>query len=112
MVKFSYEGTEYTLGFNRKTAEMAQRAGLNLSLLTEKALIQVPLLFRMSFAMKHPRVKNEKIDEIYEKIGDKTKLLTELVDSYRATYETLLGIGDEDDEDADGANFIKWSSED
>ncbi|MCM1276061.1 MAG: DUF5055 domain-containing protein [Lachnospiraceae bacterium] len=108
MVRFNYEGKEYVLGFNRKTAEMAQRSGFDLDELYNKSFIQIPLLFRMSFAMNHPRIKNEKIEEIYEKLGDKTDLLKELILNYRATFETLFG-GDEDDEGDE--NFIKWSSD-
>lgn len=105
--KFVYEGTEYVLGFNRKTAEAAQRAGLNIQELTEKPLIQILLLFYWAFQMNHPQVRKSKTDEIYEKIGDKTGLLNVLVEDYVKTYQTLL----EDHVDGeDSENFIKWSN--
>lgn len=109
MVKFTYGGKDYTLGFNRKTAEMLQRQGFNVDEIDTKPLVQIPLLFRGAFAMNHRSVKNEKIDEIYEKIGDKTGLLSVLVKDYYSTFETLFNGGD--DEGDENSDFIKWSND-
>lgn len=109
MVTFKYNNEEYTLGFNRKTAEAAQSSGLNINELTEKPLIQIPLLVYWAFKMNHPQIKKSKTDEIYEKIGNKTGLLNALVENYVKTYQTLLE--DREDSGEDGENFIKWSDE-
>lgn len=110
MVKFTYEDKEYTLGFNRKTAEAAQRAGLDIDMITTKSLVQVPLLVYWAFQMNHPGIKKKKTDEIYSKIGDKTGLLNALLVDYASTYKDLFEDEDEKNNE-ESENFINWSAE-
>ena len=109
MIKFTYEDKEYTLGFNRKTAEAAQRAGLDIDELATKPLVQVPLLVYWAFQMNHSNIKKSKTEEIYGKIRDKTGLLKALSVDFVSTYKDLFG-DDEDESDGD-ENFISWSAE-
>lgn len=109
MIKFSYEGKDYELGFNRKTAERAQRAGVDIDEISVKPLVQIPLFVYWAFQMNHSGIKREKTEEIYEKIGGKTEMLAALIEDYVATYTSLF-----DSENADGEgseNLIKWSNE-
>lgn len=108
MIKFTCDGKEYELGFNRKTAAAAQRNGLDTNELATKPLVQVPLLFFWAFQMKHPNIKGSKTEEIYNRIGDKTGLIRALTVDYISTYKDLF----EDTEEEDGGeNFIQWSSD-
>ena len=109
MIKFTYEDKEYTLGFNRKTAEAAQRAGLDIDELATKPLVQVPLLVYWAFQMNHSNIKKSKTEEIYGKIRDKTGLLKALSVDFVSTYKDLFG--DDEDENDDNGNFISWSAE-
>lgn len=109
MVKFTYDDKEYTLGFNRKTAEAAQRAGLDIDELSTKPLVQVPLLVYWAFQMNHSNIKKSKTEEIYSKISDKTGLLNALAVDFISTYKDLFG-GD-DDENEGNENLISWSAE-
>lgn len=109
MIKFNYEDKEYTLGFNRKTAEAAQRAGLDIDELSTKPLVQVPLLVYWAFQMNHSNIKKSKTEEIYSKISDKTGLLNALAVDFISTYKDLFG-GD-DDENEGNENLISWSAE-
>lgn len=108
MVKFTYDDKEYTLGFNRKTAEAAQRAGLDIDELSTKPLVQVPLLVYWAFQMNHSNIKKSKTEEIYSKIGDKTGLLNALATDFISTYKDLFGV---EDEGEDNENLISWSAE-
>lgn len=109
MVKFTYEDKEYTLGFNRKTAEAAQRAGLDIDELSTKPLVQVPLLVYWAFQMNHSNIKKSKTEEIYGKISDKTGLLKALSVDFVSTYKDLFG--DDEDESDGNENLISWSAE-
>ena len=109
MIKFTYEDKEYTLGFNRKTAEAAQRAGLDIDELSTKPLVQVPLLVYWAFQMNHSNIKKSKTEEIYSKISDKTGLLKALSVDFVSTYKDLFG--DDEDESEGDENFISWSAE-
>lgn len=109
MIKFTYDGKEYELGFNRKTAEAAQRSGLDTDEIATKPLVQVPLLFFWAFQMNHPTVKRSKTEEIYSHIGDKTGLIRALTVEYISTYKDLFE--DAEDDDNGGENFVQWSSE-
>lgn len=109
MVKFTYDGTDYALGFNRKTAAAAQSAGLDIEKITTQPLVQIPELVFWAFKMNHPTIKRSKTEEIYGKIGDKTGLISALMEDYVATYQTLFD--DNEDGGEGGENFIKWSSE-
>lgn len=109
MIKFTYEDKEYTLGFNRKTAEAAQRAGLDIDELATKPLVQVPLLVYWAFQMNHSNIKKSKTEEIYSKINDKTGLLNTLAADFISTYRDLFGV--DDDESEDNENLIVWSAD-
>lgn len=109
MVKFTYEDKEYTLGFNRKTAEAAQRAGLDIDELSTKPLVQVPLLVYWAFQMNHSNIKKSKTEEIYGKINDKTGLLNALATDFISTYKDLFGVDDDKSEDSE--NLISWSAD-
>ena len=111
MVKFTYEDKEYTLGFNRKTAEAAQTAGLDTDEISTKPLVQVPLLVYWAFQMHHPSIKKSKTEEIYSKINGKTELLKALVADFISTYKDLFGGDDDEDEGEDNENLISWSAE-
>lgn len=103
-VKFTYEGTNYELGFNRKTATMLQNLGFKKDEIEDKSFTMIPLLVHASFAMNHKGIKVQKMDEIYEHIRDedKPKLLAALLRNYNLTQTTLFG-GEEkkDDENSD-----------
>lgn len=111
MVKFTYDGKDYKLGFNRKTAVALQRQGFDIDKIDTQSLIMIPMLVHAAFKMNHSSVKEEKIDEIYAKIGKKDEFLAALIKSYAETCNTLF----EDKENADGedgnSDFVDWSAE-
>lgn len=104
MVNFTFEGKQYSLGFNRKTAAALENAGFNVNEIDNKGNIMIPLIVQASFMMNHKKMRSDEIDKIYEQIGNKDGFIVALVKEYRKTYESLIGSGDEDDE-----NFIKWA---
>ena len=94
-ISFTYEGKEYTLEFTRSTVRQMERRGFVADDITTKPMTVIPDLFAGAFLSKHPQVKREKIDKIYEAMNGKQKLIRALTDMYNDTIESLL---DEDDE--------------
>lgn len=106
-VRFTYDGVNYELGFNRRTAKMLQDLGFKRDELVDKSFTMVPMLFHTSFAMNHKGTKVQTMDEIYEKIPEskRDKVLANLLKSYLQTQTTLFGGGDESDDEENG-DFI------
>lgn len=107
MVEFTYGGKRYSLGFNRKSAAAIERAGFVKTEIDEKPNFMIPLLVYGSFQMNHRKATDKEIDEIFENMADQDSFVSALLESYNATYETLLG--NHVDPEEDGGNFIKWS---
>ena len=108
MVKFTYDGKEYNLGFNRNTAVALQRQGFDTDKISSQSLIMIPMLVRASFKMNHSTVKDSKIDEIYGKISKKDEFLKALIESYADTCNTLFESNTESEESSD---FVQWSND-
>lgn len=112
MVSFTFEGTRYDLGFNRRTAEMLQNQGFKRDELFDKSFVMVPMLVRTSFAMNHKGIKIQEIDRIYNEIPDtvKPKVLKGLLDSFTLTQTTLFGDSDKEDKEiSENSDFIELS---
>lgn len=89
-ITFNYEGTDYTLEFNRKAIEQMERQGFNILELADKPMTMIPALFGGAFLMHHKFVKPERVEEIYASLGDKAELIQELGEMYRDAMNTLF----------------------
>lgn len=104
-IVFEYEGTKYTLEFDRETAVQAERAfGISVSELNSGKSHVVKDLFAASFLKHHPKIKNTTVNMFYDNIEDKTGLYRHLSEMYAAAAQTLL----EDPEDEGKA--ISWKT--
>lgn len=107
-ITFEYEGKDYTLEYTRNSVRTMERRGFISDDIVAKPMTVVPDLFAGAFLSKHPQVKREKIDKIYDSLNGKSKLITALIEMYNDTIETLLG----DDEDAGNANWTpNWETD-
>ena len=95
-IRFSYKDKDYTLEFTRDTVRQMERQGFVPGDIDTKPMTVIPDLFAGAFLKNHPTVKRSRIDEIYEALGGKQRLIRALIEMYNDTLETL--IGDEDDE--------------
>lgn len=94
-VTFEWNGTEYTMEFNRRTAEFVERElGVNVLDILQSGdvrLTDLPQLFRASLLMHHSKMKAETADAIFECMGDKLSLMTVLIEllsvAVNAIYE-------------------------
>ena len=100
-ITFEYEGKDYTLEYTRNSVRTMERRGFVSDDITTKPMTVVPDLFAGAFLSKHPQMKREKIDKIYDNLNGKQRLIAALIEMYNDTVETLLG----DEEDAGNANW-------
>lgn len=105
-ITFEYEGTKYTLEFNRNTVRTMENQGFRVNELEDRPMTMLPQLFAGAFQMHHRWLKRDVIDEIYEHMGEKDKLLEKLGELYNAPMEALLS-----DPEEDKGNVITWTAE-
>lgn len=96
-IKITYEGMEYRLGFSRATVRSMERNGFNLDKVQDAPVTMIPLLFSGSFLLHHKRVKEEKINEIFNHIENKDDLVSTLAELYIEAVSTLMEDPDEGD---------------
>ena len=94
-ISFNFEGKDYTLEFTRSTVRQMERRGFVADDIVTRPMTVIPDLFAGAFLSKHPQVKREKIDKIYEAMNGKQKLIRALTDMYNDTIESLLDDADE-----------------
>lgn len=104
------DGKQYVLTFNRKTAAMFGDMGYKVSDITNdgKAFTAVPVFVWCALKAKHPSIKKDKAEEIWDALSlkSKSKVLNALVDMYAATYTKLMGS--ENDEDDEGNASVEF----
>lgn len=97
-ITFEYEGKDYTLEYTKNTVRQMERRGFVADDITTKPLTVIPDLFAGAFLSKHPQVKREKIDKIYEEMHGKQRLIRALMDMYNETIEGLIDSDEEGNE--------------
>lgn len=90
------DGTEYTLEFNRKTVDFAERRGFKLDDVGDYMMVKVPELFFYAFMMHHPYITKKQTDEIlFEKLkGINDEVLRRLTELFTQGYDTLINSGE------------------
>lgn len=88
---FDWNGTEYTLEFDRKTVVLAEDAlGLTLNDIREPKLSTMEKLFHAALLKHHPKIKPNVVEELYELQDDKQGLFADLLEMYVETVNSLL----------------------
>lgn len=103
-IEFTYDGTDYTLEYNREAIRFMEKKGLNVSEVDEKPLTMVEILWQGAFLKNHRKEKLEKIEEIYDSIGNKSELNAALSEMFIEAYSILIG----DSEETDDSKKIEW----
>lgn len=89
-ITFNYGGTEYTLEYTRKTIVQMEKEGFNVADLETKVMTTIPMLYEGAFKCHHPRITQEKLDEIYDSIENKDEFLGALAEMCAEPYEKLM----------------------
>lgn len=90
------DGREFALEFNRRTVQMAEKNGFDVSKVDEKMMNSIPELFYYAFKKNHAWIKREETDRIlFEEFGGlTTDEMKRLVELYSAPYDALLNSGE------------------
>lgn len=103
-IEFNYDGVDYTLEYNRDAVIFMEREGLDISEMQSKPLTMIDILWRGAFWKNHKKEKNDKIQEIYKNVPNKSDLNAALSEMFLETYAALIG----DSEDTDNSKNIVW----
>lgn len=102
-INIEFQGNEYTLEYTRKSIEVLERQGFNISDLDRAPITTLPMLFRGAFIAHHRGLYNKDlglIDKIFEKMLDKDALLEKLSEMYKEPFEMLLADPEESEGNA------------
>lgn len=81
-----------------------EKLGFIASELLDKPMNNLPALFEGAFLANHRNVRRDKIDEIFDNMTEKDKLLAVLLEMYNEPIENLLA------EPKKSAKNIKWTA--
>ena len=96
-LRFTYpeiNGKEYILEYTRRSVEQMERNGFVASDVKDKPMTTLPALFAGAFLANHKFVRQDLIDEIYSKLGNKQELIGKLAEMYN---EPIMALVDEPD---------------
>lgn len=89
-LKFTYEDTDYTLEFTRRTVTEMEKKGFVAAEVENKPMTTLPALFAGAFLAHHRFVKQEVIDAIYAKMTNKEDLIGKLAEMYNEPIMALV----------------------
>ncbi len=104
-LNFSYDGKEYCLEFTRRTVEMMERNGFVASDFREKPMNTLPALFAGAFLAHHRFIKQDVIDDIYDKMTNKQELIGKLAEMYNEPIAALVN-----DPEEGAAGNVSWTA--
>ena len=102
-LNFTYNGTEYTLEFTRRTVAQMEREGFVADEIQTKPMTMLPTLFAGAFKAHHRWVKPEMIDEIYSKMTNKGELIGKLAEMYNEPIMALVN------DPAESSENLTWT---
>lgn len=89
-INFTYDGTDYTLEFDRDSANRTAMAGLDLSKMTGEQVFSAPrMLFEGALYKHHGRLSKRRVDDIYENLTGKAELHNALLEMYAQVIEDV-----------------------
>ena len=95
-ITFEFEGKDYTLEYTKNTVRQMERRGFVADEIATKPMTVIPDLFAGAFLSKHPQLKREKIDKIYDSMNGKQRLIRALTEMYNETIECLIDEGEDE----------------
>lgn len=101
-IHFTYEGTDYTLEYTRRTVKQMEDEGFAAQELDSRPMTLLPALFAGAFKAHHRFVKREVIDRIFASMPDKDALVQALAEMYSEPIRTLL-------EEPDEGKKVQWT---
>jgi len=103
-IYFTYKDVPYTLEYDRNTIVLLEQSGLEISEFLKKPLSNTELIFKGAFLKNHRNIKEDLVNEIYDNINDRSKLISKLISMIDNCYSTLL------DDNSKKEGNIKWDT--
>ncbi len=103
-LKFTYQDKEYCLEFTRKSVEAMERSGFIADDIQRKPMTVLPKLFAGAFLANHRFVKTEVINEIFDKMTNKSELIGKLSEMYNEPIMALV------DEPGESEGNVDWTA--
>ena len=88
-IEFKYQDKDYCLEYNRDAIKIMEKQGFKLQEYIDKPMTMIDLAFQGAFLKNHRDIKLNVINDIYNSLGDKTKLISTLLEMISETYEDL-----------------------
>jgi hypothetical protein len=103
-LEFEFNGKDYTLEYTRESIKQMEREGFSANDIVNKPMNTLPKLFAGAFKANHRYVKQNVIDEIFDKFTNKQALIEKLSEMFAEPMEALL------DDPVDSGNAIAWET--
>ena len=100
-IEFKYQNTDYCLEYNRDAIKLMEKQGFKLQEFLDKPMTMLDLAFQGAFLKNHRGIKTAEIEEIYNELNGKDKLIKALFEMVQETYEDLYS------DNKDGKN-LEW----
>ena len=101
-IEFKYQDTDYCLEYNRDAIKIMEKQGFQFDEFMKKPMTMGDLAFEGSFIKNHRTVKKSTIDEIFNGLTDKNKIIMTLLEMVQETYEDLYA------DNKDESKNIEW----
>ena len=101
-LSFEFEGTRYTLSFNKRTVRLLSQNGFKPDMISEQPAIGIPMLFKGAFLAENHWVKDDVKDRIYNSLVNKSELINKLLEMFLDPINALF------DEPEDDAKKVTW----
>lgn len=95
-IVINWNGTDYTMEFNRNAVVALEAIGFNLNEIISKPNTMIPLLVQGAFYMHHPNMKQDTAMAIFADQKDKMDLIGALREMYVEPTNNLLDEPEED----------------
>lgn len=102
-ISFTYNDRDYVLEYTKETVKQMESRGFVASRVAEAPMTVLPDLFAGAFLANHKFTNRKIIDEIFEKMGDKSALIETLSLMYNEPIKALM------EDDGDEGNAIAWT---
>jgi len=99
-IRINYDKKEYILEYNRSTARLTETRGFNAGQIDSKPATMLPLLFEGAFLAHHSNIKKKVVEDIFEQLGDKGKLIGKLLEMYMETVNSLMDSTEDNEKNA------------
>lgn len=96
-IEFEKNGQKYVLEYTRESVALMERQGFVVSELTTRPMLMLPLAFQGLFYKNHRNVNKTFVDEVYDDLKDKDKLLEAVAGMLDECYSSLTDASKEDD---------------